>query len=124
MIKRDANGRFVKGNYVGFGFKNGSQAWNRGEKWPVEIRKRISDTKKKQWKDKKLSKEEWRIRENARNMAERLIEIKPCCEICGSTEKLERHHLDYNQPLLVNTLCLKCHRQIHSGRYLQLHKLQ
>jgi len=32
------------------------------------------------------------------------------CELCGSTDMLIRHHLDYDEPTLFVTLCLPCHR--------------
>ena len=43
----------------------------------------------------------------------RLIEIKDCCEICSSTDRLEKHHWNYDKPLLVNTLCGFCHDVQH-----------
>jgi len=40
------------------------------------------------------------------------------CEICGSTDQVELHHLDYNEVILtsanVKALCKKCHENIHS----------
>lgn len=36
-----------------------------------------------------------------------------CCEICGSNDKLERHHTDYSEPLDVRVLCGSCHRKLH-----------
>lgn len=36
-----------------------------------------------------------------------------CCDICGSTENLNRHHQDYSQPLEVIILCARCHTIIH-----------
>jgi hypothetical protein len=44
----------------------------------------------------------------ARNKA-RPIPLKNSCEICGSKEKLTKHHWRYDKPLLVNTLCKECH---------------
>ncbi len=36
------------------------------------------------------------------------------CEICGATDvKLEGHHMDYSQPLLVEWVCVGCHRWFH-----------
>jgi len=37
------------------------------------------------------------------------IPLKKKCEICGSINKLQRHHWNYDKPLLVNTLCQECH---------------
>ncbi len=41
------------------------------------------------------------------------IPLKSCCEICGSKDKLEKHHWNYNKPLLVNALCKPCHTIQH-----------
>lgn len=39
--------------------------------------------------------------------------IKRCpCEKCGA-DKSQAHHTDYTQPLLVNWLCFKHHREAH-----------
>lgn len=40
------------------------------------------------------------------------IERKPC-EVCGSTDQVQAHHLDYSKPLDVRWLCFKHHREAH-----------
>jgi hypothetical protein len=115
-IQRDAKGRFKKGAYAGFGFEKGHIPLNKGEKKSIETIKKISDAKKEFWKDKKLSYEEFRFRENSRKKAERNTILKPCCENCGSTENLQRHHFDYNDPYKIVTLCFSCHRKLHNRR--------
>jgi hypothetical protein len=35
------------------------------------------------------------------------------CEFCGSKINLEFHHIDYNNPLEIKTLCRNCHRKLH-----------
>ena len=35
----------------------------------------------------------------------KLVPLKTYCEICDSEENLQRHHWNYDKPLLVNTLC-------------------
>jgi hypothetical protein len=35
------------------------------------------------------------------------------CEQCGSLEKIQAHHYDYEKPLEVNRLCVKCHLAKH-----------
>jgi len=54
----------------------------------------------------------------ARKMAQK-IPLHSNCDICGSTKKLERHHWDYNKPLLVNTLCKTCHAIQHIKFFYQ-----
>jgi hypothetical protein len=36
------------------------------------------------------------------------------CQLCGSTENLQRHHPDYSKPLEVWILCRPCHWKIHN----------
>lgn len=43
----------------------------------------------------------------------RKLSLKNTCEICGSNDKLERHHPDYNKPFVFMTLCQKCHIKEH-----------
>jgi hypothetical protein len=78
---------------------------------------KISKFQEEKWDGKRLSKEEKRIRENARNMAEKNVPLKDNCEICNSTEKLQRHHWRYDKPLLVNTICSYCH-DVQHGRII------
>lgn len=43
--------------------------------------------------------------------------LKECCDICGSTEHLQIHHLDRNiknnSPSNLRTLCQSCHMKLH-----------
>lgn len=40
--------------------------------------------------------------------------VKPdCCESCSKKVKLEAHHDDYTQLLLVRWLCVRCHNDWH-----------
>lgn len=38
------------------------------------------------------------------------------CKHCGSTEKVQAHHHDYNKPLDVEWVCFKCHREQEHGQ--------
>ncbi len=58
--------------------------------------------------------EVWRIRK----MVQRMIMIQNSnCRICGSFDKLERHHIDGNIEnnglANITVICRKCHREIH-----------
>lgn len=35
------------------------------------------------------------------------------CEICGSTENLQRHHVSY-EPGITQILCVDCHKKVHN----------
>lgn len=35
------------------------------------------------------------------------------CEICGATEKIQRHHISY-EPEIIQLLCVDCHRAVHN----------
>jgi hypothetical protein len=52
-------------------------------------------------------------RYHAVSMANYYLETGSKCEHCGTTEKLRKHHPDYNKPLEVVTLCAPCHRKLH-----------
>jgi hypothetical protein len=43
----------------------------------------------------------------------------PCKCGCGSTKNLQRHHWNYEKPLLVNTLCKDCHDIQHVKNFQQ-----
>jgi len=36
------------------------------------------------------------------------------CECCGTTEKVEGHHDDYDKPISVRWFCRSCHKLLHS----------
>ncbi|MDE2020579.1 MAG: hypothetical protein KGJ13_09615 [Patescibacteria group bacterium] len=63
---------------------------------------------KERWADKNKIK---RKAQFAANNALRDGKIKrsEICEICGAKGELEKHHPDYEKPLLIQWLCLKCH---------------
>lgn len=61
-----------------------------------------------------------RERDKARAKVNRLFErknprIEKICQVCGSKEKVQFHHIDYSKPYIVNILCRDCHVDYHRG---------
>jgi len=75
------------------------------EKLP-EVKIRRTQQKKEYYK---LNKDKVSSRLEARDK----IPLNKNCDICHSTNKLQRHHWRYDKPLLVNTLCKDCHNIQH-----------
>lgn len=48
-------------------------------------------------------------------IAQKECPLGPCCELCDSTEYLQRHHPDYDYPTIIVTSCASCHNFIHRG---------
>ena len=42
------------------------------------------------------------------------------CPLCLNKLKVEAHHSDYSQPLLIEWACRKCHQNLHSGYFKSL----
>jgi hypothetical protein len=128
--KFDKRGRerfFINGHQsIFYGkLKKGTTPWNKGRKniYSKETLKKMSEKKigiklEEEHKKKiglgniKNSFKENYKRKQARWKAKEQNK-KTNCEICKSPKKLERHHWDYNKPLLVATLCKECHTIQH-----------
>lgn len=42
--------------------------------------------------------------------------VRPtCCDRCGSEGKVQAHHHDYSEPLVVEWVCSGCHGKEHRG---------
>lgn len=56
---------------------------------------------------------------NSRRQSSKLV--KPACERCGSTKRRHVHHVDENplnnDPSNLQTLCVSCHRLLHSPNW-------
>lgn len=48
------------------------------------------------------------------------IKILSCCEECGSTENLQKHHPNYSKPMEVKTLCVTCHVRLHKCKPMEV----
>lgn len=78
-----------------------------------DVKKRKAEQMKQYSQDPRL-----RIRFLARWYAKRMTENgtlkQEPCAICGES-KTQKHHPNYNEPLLVVWLCVKCHRKLHKS---------
>ena len=54
-----------------------------------------------------------RAKRKARIQVERKVVRPQYCVVCGHEGRIEAHHTDYDQPLLVTWLCVACHKQAH-----------
>jgi hypothetical protein len=48
----------------------------------------------------------------ARILANHKVPLGDRCEVCGTTENLERHHPNYDEPLNVMTVCHRCNMRL------------
>ena len=86
-------------------------------------RNRIYDRKRRQSQHRKDWEKNWRATIGKEKKAIRdysyqkywkeLIEEKQCCEICGSKENLEMHHVKYEKSKDMQLVCKTCHLNIH-----------
>ena len=78
-----------------------------------EVKRRRADQMKQYQQDPRL-----RIRHLARWYARRMVENgtlkQQPCALCGN-ENSQKHHPDYNEPLLIVWLCAGCHRALHKN---------
>jgi hypothetical protein len=97
------------------------RAYNR--EWRARNRDRIATYKwHSSWSPEKRAK--WRARTQHKVKAQRAVFeavkygrlVRPTtCELCGHEGRIQAHHEDYDQPLVVRWLCAPCHYGIHSG---------
>lgn len=92
--------------------------FRKGKLASEETKRKISLAKLNEWKDKKQSEKSRKIKLKAKIKA-KTIPLCSSCDICSSTNNLQRHHWDYNKPLLINTLCLVCHKIQHIKHFSQ-----
>ena len=79
--------------------------------------RRIQNERKhnRNWSSNNSSKKWQRVnpeKKYAEQQAYRHVPLGPCCMVCGTTENLERAHIDYSKPLEVLTFCAKHHRLV------------
>lgn len=62
----------------------------------------------------KIKRQNWAVSSAHMRVKRQGIEKQPC-QYCGSREKIEMHHEDYDYPLLIIWLCHECHRKVTRG---------
>jgi len=67
---------------------------------------------KKRWIN--VNRDRSRARDNYRYALKTGKLVRGCCAVCGTTEKVEGHHTDYNKPLEVIWLCRPHHIEAHN----------
>lgn len=76
-------------------------AWRKTQKGKTTIRKSNANYRAR---NKKIK--------NAQLLADRNIELLEFCELCPEDDKqrtIERHHPDYDYPLIIISCCKECH---------------
>ena len=64
----------------------------------------------------------WYKNKKAKQMYEKIVEEQRYCQLCGSTNWLEIHHIMYrsqggnNDERNLIRLCKKCHEMVHSNK--------
>jgi hypothetical protein len=60
------------------------------------------------------------LKQNARLKAKRNVPLEKECELCPEDDRqtinLEHHHPDYDYPLIIVTVCQKCHEWIEADK--------
>lgn len=89
-----------------------SRQWRSVHRAPQEELDRIAAYKKEMAAFKR------RVRRITEDYVRRGVLIKQPCEKCGTNEKVETHHDDYNKPMEVRWLCRKHHLEHHKEHKL------
>ncbi|KKM69050.1 hypothetical protein LCGC14_1454700 [marine sediment metagenome] len=126
--KKENNKRYYK--------KNKEKVIKKVREYQEENKDKISEYQKenaKKWAKKNPNKinkatKEYRKRNPEKKKAwikvERKIKIEGLCVRCKKVPAQHRHHPDYSKPLLVQLICRKCHKEIHSQQYAELNSVK
>lgn len=85
-------------------------------KWRELKRPSEEELKKKEEARKERASFKRKVRKFTAELIRRGILVKGNCEVCGTTERVETHHDDYNKPYEVRWLCRKHHLAEHKGK--------
>jgi hypothetical protein len=89
---------------------------NNREELNKKARIYMKENRDKVNKNNQLPKKKHPKKHKARYLSKRIL-VKKSCGICNSKDNLQKHHWDYNKPLMVNTLCKECHNIQHIKRF-------
>ncbi len=78
--------------------------------WRAKNREKYNEYYRNRYATEPIFKEKRKIRALNKNE----YKNKQVCEKCGNIENVERHHLDYNNPLIIIWLCKVCHNKEHT----------
>jgi hypothetical protein len=90
------------------------------KKFPEKARENVKKSILKNPEPSRKAKRNWNKNNKNKKHAEYLaskIQIPKgeMCELCKTSLAKERHHPNYNNPLEVMFLCVKCHKGVHFG---------
>lgn len=66
---------------------------------------------------RRRSPEKYRARSAVNNAVRTGRLVRGCCQVCGAADT-QAHHADYSQPLEIQWLCFKHHREIAHGQHV------
>jgi hypothetical protein len=90
--------------------------YENSEKKKINNKNWIENNKEKHQEIQREYKNKYKENNNQKIKAQKMarqIPLKSSCNICKSNNNLQRHHWDYDRPLIVNTLCSTCHKIQH-----------
>lgn len=106
---RDKINKYQKQYYKGYYPKNKEDILKQQKEWKKENPTYHKEYQKEKYNSNSEFREKVSIRQKGRKIK---IPKGQLCESCNKNLAKERHHEDYNKPLEVKFLCIKCHKKI------------
>lgn len=94
--------------------KHKKEERERTKKWRENNLKRFKEMRKK---EREIYTLKYPEKIKAHDKANYYIKIPKgqLCQICKKELATQKHHPDYNKPLIITALCKSCHTKIHGG---------